>query len=158
VDLKAFTEDFYERICGGRLKPVLNSLRVLKEEGVWLEITNLVIPTLNDDMKKISEMSKWIVKNLGRDVPIHFSRFIPHYKLADLPPTPIGTLSDARKAAMDAGVKFVYIGNIRHDGENTYCPRCKKMLIERKVYTVVQNNILNGKCRFCNTTVPGIWS
>ena len=114
--------------------------------------------TLNDDMKKIREMSRWIVKNLGQDVPVHFSRFIPHYKLADLPPTPIETLSEARKTAMDAGVKFVYIGNIRHDGENTFCPKCKKTLIERKVYTVVQNNILNGKCRFCNTAIPGVWS
>ena len=158
VDLKAFTEDFYQRICNGSLKPVLNSLRVLKEQGVWLEITNLIIPTLNDDMKKIGEMSRWIVNNLGRDVPLHFSRFIPHYKLSDLPPTPVDTLSEARRTAMDAGLRFVYIGNIRHDGENTFCPRCRKMLIERKVYTVVQNNIVSGKCKFCNTTVPGVWS
>jgi len=158
VDLKAFTEDFYQRICNGSLKPVLNSLRVLKEQGVWLEITNLIIPTLNDDMKKIGEMSRWIVNNLGRDVPLHFSRFIPHYKLSDLPPTPVDTLSEARRTAMDAGLRFVYIGNIRHDGENTFCPRCRKMLIERKVYTVVQNNIVSGKCKFCSTAVPGVWS
>jgi pyruvate formate lyase activating enzyme len=117
IDLKAFTEDFYARICNGSLKPVLNSLVVLKEEGVWLEITNLVIPTLNDDLKNIREMCRWIVKNLGADVPIHFSRFFPNYKLTNLPPTPVETLTDARKTAMDAGLKFVYIGNIRHDGE-----------------------------------------
>ncbi len=158
IDLKAFTEDFYERICNGSLKPVLASLAVLKEEGVWLEITNLVIPTLNDDLKKINEMSRWLVKNLGPEVPIHFSRFIPHYKLTNLPPTPIETLSEARKTAMDAGLKFVYIGNIRHEGENTFCPKCRKLLIERQVYTVVQNNISHGKCKFCNTAIAGVWS
>ena len=109
-------------------------------------------------MKKINEMSRWIVKNLGPEVPIHFSRFIPHYKLTDLPPTPLETLSEARKTAMDAGLKFVYIGNIRHEGENTFCPKCRKLLIERQAYTVVQNNVSNGRCKFCNTAVPGVWS
>lgn len=158
VDLKAFTEDFYSRICGGRLKPVLNSLVVLKDESVWLEITNLVIPTLNDDMKKIKEMCQWIVKNLGPDVPLHFSRFFPHYKLKELPPTPFETLRDARNVAMDAGLKYVYIGNIRSEAENTYCPECKKLLIERIGYFVKQNNISKGKCRFCSSKIAGIWS
>jgi pyruvate formate lyase activating enzyme len=158
LDLKAFTEDFYQKISGGMLKPVLNSLVVLKEEGVWLEITNLVIPTLNDDIKKINEMCRWIHKNLGPDVPLHFSRFFPNYKLDNLPPTPIDTLTDARKTAMDVGLKFVYIGNIRHEGESTFCPKCKKILIERIGYFIKQNNIKNGKCSFCGTSIPGIWS
>lgn len=158
VDLKAFTEDFYSRICGGRLKPVLNSLVVLKDEGVWLEITNLVIPTLNDDMKKIKEMCQWIIKNLGPDVPLHFSRFFPHYKLKELPPTSLETLRDARNAAMGTGLKYVYIGNIRSEAENTCCPKCKKLLIERIGYFVKQNNISKGKCRFCGTNIAGIWS
>jgi len=158
IDLKAFTEDFYARICSGSLKPVLDSLVVLKEEGVWLEITNLVIPTLNDDIKKIKEMSVWIYKNLGPDVPIHFSRFFPHYKLKNLPPTPLKTLTDARNTAMDAGLRYVYIGNIRHEGESTFCPKCKKMLIERVGYYVKQNNVSNGKCRFCSTPIAGVWS
>ena len=158
IDLKAFTENFYGKICGGSLKPVLNSLVVLKEEGVWLEITNLVIPTLNDDMKNISNMCRWILKNLGPDVPIHFSRFYPGYKLTNLPPTPLETLTEARRTAMDAGLKFVYIGNIRHEGESTYCPKCKKILIERIGYVIKQNNIPNGKCRFCSTSIPGVWS
>ena len=158
IDLKGFTEDFYSRICSGSLRPVLNSLVILKEEGVWLEITNLVIPTLNDDLKIIREMSRWIVKNLGADVPIHFSRFFPHYKLTNLPPTPIETLEGARKTAMDAGLKFVYIGNILHEGENTFCPKCKKVLIERMGYFVKQNHVSNGKCKFCNTSIPGVWS
>lgn len=157
IDLKAFTEDFYSRICGGRLKPVLDSLVVLKDEGVWLEITNLVIPTLNDDMKKIREMCGWIVANLGPDVPIHFSRFFPYYKLNNLPPTPMGTMADARKAAMDAGLKFVYIGNIRSEAENTYCPSCKKLLVERIGYLVKQNNVKGSQCRFCNADIPGVW-
>ena len=157
IDLKAFTEDFYDRICGGSLRPVLNALVALKQEGVWLEITNLVISTLNDDMKNIRDMSKWIVKNLGSDVPLHFSRFFPHYKLTNLPPTPLETLTEARKTAMDAGLKFVYIGNIRHEAESTFCPQCRKLLIERIGYVVKQNHIANGKCRFCGTAMPGIW-
>jgi len=158
IDLKGFTEDFYSKVCNGSLKPVLNSLIVLKDEGVWLEITNLVIPTLNDDMKTVREMCKWILKNLGPDVPVHFSRFVPLYKLTNLPPTPIETLTGARKTAMDAGLKFVYIGNIRHEGESTFCPKCKKLLIERVGFFVKQNNIANGKCKFCNTSIPGVWS
>jgi pyruvate formate lyase activating enzyme len=158
IDLKAFTEDFYSRICNGSLKPVLNSLIVLKEEGVWLEITNLVIPTLNDDLKKISEMCRWIVSNLGADVPIHFSRFFPHYKLTNLPPTPIETLEGARKNAMDAGMKYVYIGNIRHEGESTFCPKCRNVLIERTGYFVKQNQVIAGRCKFCSTPIAGVWS
>jgi pyruvate formate lyase activating enzyme len=157
IDLKGFTEDFYSRICNGSLKPVLNSLVVLKEEKVWLEMTNLIIPTLNDDMKTIKEMCRWVVNNLGTDVPIHFSRFFPHYKLTNLPPTPLETLLDARKVAMDSGLKFAYIGNIRHEGESTFCPKCKKMLIERIGYIVKQNNVSNGKCKFCSTAIAGIW-
>ena len=158
IDLKGFTEDFYNRICNGSLKPVLNSLVVLKQEGVWLEITNLVLPTLNDDMKTIREMCKWIKKNLGVDTPIHFSRFYPQYKLDNLPPTPLETITEARKTAMDVGLKYVYIGNIRNEGENTYCPKCKKMLIEREGYFVKQNNIASGKCKFCSTSIAGVWS
>lgn len=158
IDLKGFTEDFYARICNGRLKPVLDSLVVLKEEKVWIEITNLVVPTLNDDMKSIRDMSGWIMKNLGADVPLHFSRFFPHYKLTNLPPTPLETLAEARKTAMDAGLRFVYIGNIRHEAESTYCPKCKKLLIERIGYFVKQNNVSEGRCRFCRADIPGVWT
>ncbi len=158
IDLKGFTEDFYSRICNGSLKPVLNSLVVLKEEGVWLEITNLVIPSLNDDIKMIKDMCCWIFKNLGADMPLHFSRFFPNYKLTNLPPTPLETLEIARKTAMDVGLKFVYIGNIQHEGESTFCPKCKKLLIERIGYFVKQNHVTNGKCAFCNTRIAGVWS
>jgi pyruvate formate lyase activating enzyme len=158
IDLKGFTEDFYGKVCNGSLRPVLNSLVVLKDEGVWLEITNLLIPTLNDNMKTVLEMCRWILKNVGPDVPIHFSRFVPLYKLTNLPPTPVETLTEARKTAMDAGLKFVYIGNIRHEGESTFCPKCKKLLIERIGFFVKQNNITSGKCKFCSTSIPGVWS
>jgi len=158
VDLKAFTEDFYAKICGGRLKPVLKSLVVLKNEGVWLEITNLVIPTLNDDMNRIKEMCAWIVKELGPDVPVHFSRFFPYYKLKNLPPTPLATLVEARQTAMDAGIRYVYIGNIRSNAENTFCPNCKKLLIERIGYVVKQNAIINNRCKFCGMKIAGVWS
>ena len=158
VDLKAFTEDFYGRICGGRLRPVLDALVALKEEGVWVEITNLVIPTLNDDLHKIREMCAWIVNNLGADVPLHFSRFFPYYKLKELPPTPVGTLLDARKAAMDSGMLYVYIGNLRSEAENTYCPKCGKVLVERAGYSVKQNKISGGRCGFCGNGISGIWS
>lgn len=158
VDLKAFTEDFYSRICGGRLKPVLDSLIILKQEKVWLEITNLVIPTLNDNMNEVRDMCRWIVNNLGPEVPLHFSRFFPYYKLKNLPPTPLETLVDARKTAMDAGLRYVYIGNIRSDAENTVCPTCKRILIERTGYVVVRNNLHGNACSFCNAKIPGVWS
>jgi pyruvate formate lyase activating enzyme len=157
VDLKAFTEDFYAKLCGGRLKPVLDAAVTLREEGVWLEIVNLVIPTHNDSVKKIGEMSRWMVKNIGPDVPIHFSRFFPHYKMKNLPPTPLETLNNARQTALDAGLKYVYIGNIRSDAENTYCPQCKRLLIERIGYFVKQNNIVGGRCKFCGTEIAGLW-
>jgi pyruvate formate lyase activating enzyme len=157
VDLKAFTEDFYARLCGGRLKPVLDSIIVLRDEGVWVEIVNLVIPTHNDDMKKIAEMCKWIVRNVGPDIPLHFSRFFPYYKLKNLPPTPFETLKNARETALSAGLKYVYIGNIRSSAENTYCPGCKRLLIERIGYFVRQNHISGGRCKFCGTEIAGLW-
>ncbi|MBI4843479.1 MAG: AmmeMemoRadiSam system radical SAM enzyme [Nitrospirae bacterium] len=157
VDLKAFTEDFYAKICGGRLKPVLDALVVLKEEGVWTEIVNLVIPTHNDDPKKIDEMCRWIVKNLGADVPIHFSRFFPYYKLKNLPPTPFETLKTAWETARNAGLKHVYIGNIRTNAEHTYCPSCRRVIIERAGYQVKRNFVVDGKCVYCDTVIAGLW-
>jgi len=157
VDLKAFTEDFYGRICGGRLKPVLDSLLVLKQEDVWIELTNLVIPTLNDKAAEVRDMCRWIVRNLGPDVPLHFSRFFPNYKLKNLPPTPEETLREARKIALDVGLRYVYIGNMRSDAENTVCPRCGKTLIQRTGYYVNVNHIVGGACRFCGMKIAGVW-
>ncbi len=158
VDLKNFKEEIYERLNGGSLKPVLRTLKILKEEGVWFEVTNLVIPNWTDDLEMIREMCKWLVKNIGRDYPLHFSRFFPHYKLKHLPPTPIKTLEEARKIALEEGLKFVYIGNVPlHPAQNTYCPNCGRLLIERKGYKVTQFNIVNDSCKFCGEKIAGVW-
>ncbi len=157
VDLKAFTEDFYGRICGGRLRPVLDAIVTLREEGVWLELTNLVIPTLNDDPGEIAAMCRWIVENAGPDTPIHFSRFFPHYKLKNLPPTPVETLFRTRDIARDAGLRHVYVGNLRGYPENTYCPACGTLLIERIGYYVKKNLLENGMCPVCGTVIKGVW-
>jgi len=123
IDLKGFTPEFYVENCSGELEPVLRSLELVKEEGVHLEIVNLVIPTLNDDMEKVKEMCLWIKENLGTDVPLHFSRFFPAYRLIKLSPTPVETLEQARSIALEVGLKHVYIGNVPgHSANNTFCP------------------------------------
>ncbi len=158
IDLKAFTEDFYGRICGGRLKPVLDSIVFIRQEGIWLELTNLVIPTLNDDLGKVREMCKWIIANAGEHTPIHFSRFFPHYKLKNLPPTPVETMANVYKTARDAGLKYVYLGNLRSQAENTYCHNCGALLIRREGYHVPENNLKDGHCPVCGVAIPGVWA
>ncbi len=159
IDLKAFTEKFYREIVAGHLKPVLDTLILLKEEGMWTEIVYLVIPTLNDDPKELKQMCKWIMDELGADVPIHFSRFYPVYRLRNLPPTPPKTLEMARDIALDAGIHYAYIGNVPgHEGENTFCPQCKKVIIRRIGYQVLENHITaRGQCEYCNQKIPGVW-
>ncbi len=159
IDLKGFTETFYRDVCSGELTPVLETLKTLKKEKVHLEITNLVIPTLNDDLLGLKEMCLWIKKELGADTPIHFSRFYPLYKLRSLPPTPVSTLEKARSTALSSGLEYVYIGNIPgHEGEHTFCPKCKKLLIQRIGYMVGENHLKGGKCSFCGKPIPGIWT
>jgi len=163
VDLKAFNDEFYKENCGGNLKPVLATLETMAEMGTWLEITNLVIPTLNDDMREIGKMCRWIEKRLGGHVPIHFSRFHPRYKLTNLPPTPARTLEQAREVALDAGLRFVYVGNLRsRKGENTYCPNpdCPEPdepLIERVGYRILNQRLAHGRCPECATRIEGVW-
>ena len=158
VDLKGFTEEYYSSISQGRLAPVLRTLKTLKGEGVHLEITNLVIPTQNDNPETVQKMCTWIKNELGADTPIHFSRFYPLYKLRNLPPTPVTTLERNRKIAMDAGLEYAYIGNVPgHEGERTYCPQCKKLLIYRQGYTIGEINLNKGKCKFCGKPISGIW-
>jgi len=158
VGLKGFNEKFYQDIIRGELKFVLDTLVTIKEENLWLEIINLIVPGLNDDMKTIRKMCKWVYKNLGNDVPFHFSRFWPRYQLTNLPPTPQVTLECAREIALETGIKYVYIGNLPgHDASNTYCPKCGKMLIQRLGFSVEKNYIINGKCKFCGTKIQGIW-
>jgi pyruvate formate lyase activating enzyme len=159
IDLKGFTENYYRELCGGELTPVLDTLKTLKQEKVHLEITNLIIPTKNDEMSVIREMCLWIKKELGPDTPIHFSRFYPLYKLRTLPPTPVSTLEKAREVALSAGLEYVYIGNVPgHAGESTFCPKCKKMVIQRTGYMVGEINVKAGKCRYCGKPIPGIWA
>lgn len=160
VDLKAFTEKFYNEISEGFLERTLDTLKILKKNGVHLEITNLVIPTLNDDPEKIKAMCFWIKENLDDQTPLHFTRFWPMYKLKNLNPTPVETLEKAREVAISQGLKFVYIGNVPgHSAEHTYCPDCKKILIRRAGFTVLENNIgKDGKCKFCKRYIPGVWS
>ena len=160
IDLKAFTEKFYQEMVAGHLQPVLDTLVLLKQQGMWTEIVYLIIPTLNDDPKELQQMCKWIVRELGPDVPIHFSRFHPIYRLKNLPRTPINTLEIARKIALDTGINFAYIGNVPgHEGENTYCPGCKKIIIQRMGYQIVTNAITkNNKCQFCGHEIAGIWN
>jgi pyruvate formate lyase activating enzyme len=159
IDLKGFTENFYRELCGGELTPVLETLKMLKQEKVHVEITNLVIPTKNDEMPVVKEMCLWIKKELGADTPLHFSRFYPLYKLKTLPPTPVSTLDKARAAALSAGLEYVYVGNIPgHEGENTFCPRCKKMIIQRTGFMVGEINVKAGKCKYCGKPIPGIWA
>lgn len=158
IDLKGFNENFYRKVCGAELKNVLASLKLAHTEGKMVEIVNLIIPTLNDNPQEIREMAKWIYQNLGPDVPLFFSRFTPQYRLTNLPPTPVSTLEKARDIAIQEGLNYVYIGNVPgHPAENTYCPRCKKIVIGRIGYYVNENNIKNGKCKFCGLAIPGIW-
>jgi len=159
IDLKGFTENFYRDVCGGELNPVLETLKTLKREKVHLEITNLVIPTKNDEISVIKEMCLWIKRELGADTPIHFSRFHPMYKLKTLPLTPVSTLEKARAVAYSAGLEYVYIGNVPgHEGENTFCPKCKKRIIQRTGYMVGEINLKAGKCKYCGKPIPGIWA
>lgn len=159
VDLKAFTEKFYSEVSSSELEPVLHTLRTVKSYGRHLEIVNLVIPTLNDDPEDIREMCLWIRINLGKDVPIHFNRFFPQYKLLNLPPTPVGTLERAYGIAKEEGLEYVYIGNVPgHEMNSTFCPRCKKRIIYRTHFLVSSQEVKNGKCRFCGYPIQGIWS
>lgn len=156
IDLKSFDENFYKDVCEGMLKPILNTLKIM-QKTIHLEITNLIIPGSNDNMNNINKMCRWISKNLGNDVPLHFSAFYPCYKMLDKQLTPAETLIKAKKIAEKNKLNFVYIGNLRSEANNTYCPECKKLLIERQFYSVTQNNISNGSCKFCKTKIKGIW-
>ena len=158
-DLKGFTEDYYRDLCSGRLEPILESLRTYRRRGVHLELTHLVVPTKNDDEKTTREMCLWIKKELGADTPLHLARFYPLYKLRNLSPTPVATLEKARAVALAAGLHYVYVGNVPgHEGENTFCPRCKRMIIQRTGYMVGRVDLKNGSCAFCGYPIAGIWS
>jgi len=158
VDLKAFTENFYGKITLTHLQPVLDTLLLLKSETpVWFELTNLMIPSLNDDPQETRKLADWILQNLGPDVPLHFTAFHPDFKLRDKPKTPPETLHGARQIALDAGLHFVYEGNIFSDAGNTYCPACGILLIERSWHSVEAYRLQKGKCPRCANSIPGVW-
>src|SRR6478752_488617 len=158
VDLKGFSDDFYWKICGGRLQPVLDTLVYLvKETNVWTEITTLLIPGKNDSDEELRAECKWIRQNLGPDVPLHFTAFHPDWKMTDVPPTPAATLTRAREIGRLAGLNYVYTGNV-HDagGSSTYCPSCENVVIDRDWY-VIRNYQLDdgGACMHCGTQLAG---
>ena len=159
IDFKAFSASFYKKHCRGKLEPVLDTLKILKAIGIWFELVILIIPTLNDDPGEVAQMSRWVVDNLGPDVPMHFTRFHPTYRMKNLPRTPISILDRCRRVAMKAGVYYVYAGNVPgHDAENTKCHHCGRELIRRMGFRVVSNDIRDGKCPGCKTAIPGVWS
>lgn len=158
IDLKCFDDAVYHNLTGGRLNPVLETLKTLKDQGVWLEITNLLIPQYTDNLKLIQAMCDWLAGNGFADTPLHFSRFFPAFKLEHLPPASESILIQAKEIAEKAGMKYVYVGN-RPDlhEENTYCPNCRQLLVERSGYVVKKNLIHNGLCDFCGTPIAGVW-
>jgi pyruvate formate lyase activating enzyme len=158
IDLKAFSPSYYREVVNGELQPVLDALLTIRKQDRWMEIVHLVVPTLNDGDAEFRDLARWIKANLGADVPIHFTRFRPLYLLKNLPPTPVETLERAKAIADAEGLHYVYIGNVPgHPAENTYCPKCRRLLIERAGFTVTQMHLHKGKCGYCQYAIPGIW-
>lgn len=156
--IKGFNQEFYKKVCGTELGPVLEAIKVVKEEGRWLEIVTLVVPTLNDDRKSIESECRWIAENLGTDVPLHFARFYPEHRLKNLPPTPQSTLEQALEIAKGSGLKYVYLANLPgHPANNTYCPKCGDAVVKRVGLKTLSVDLTGGKCRRCGTSVPGLW-
>ena len=158
IDLKGYSEWFYRDVCGAELRAVLRSIRQVAASGVHLELVNLVVPTLNDSDRALRDLVSFVARDLGPDVPLHFTRFHPDYQLLHLPPTPVTTLERAREAAMAAGLRYVYVGNVPgHPGNHTYCPGCRKIVIRREGYFVTENHLRNGRCEYCQAVVKGVW-
>ena len=158
IDLKGITNAFYEKVCSATLKPVQEALVMAKKAGILLEVTHLIIPTLNDKPEDTRKLCRWIKTNLGEETPLHFSRFFPRYKMKNLPATSAKTLDRAYEIAKEEGLHYVYIGNILSaKGQNTYCPECDKLLIERSGYKILQNVIKDGKCPQCDKDIYGVW-
>jgi pyruvate formate lyase activating enzyme len=159
IDLKSFNDSTYLKLTGGKLQPVLDSLKIYKDMGVWLEITNLIVPTWSDNIDEIGKMCKWLSDNGFRDTPLHFSRFYPVYKLEQLPPTPVDILKNAAKVAAGEGIKYIYIGNVPgNEAADTICPSCGTTVIARQGFRVTLNTISNGKCNKCGFEIKGVWN
>jgi pyruvate formate lyase activating enzyme len=156
IDLKGFTDAFYRDICGARLQPVLDSIKLYRELGIWIEITTLVIPGHNDSEAELRQIAEFI-RSVDRDIPWHVSRFHPTYKLTDQPRTPVQTLKRAREIGLDAGLHFVYEGNVPGEGEETLCGNCGRTIVRRYGFTIEEKHITHGKCGYCGTAVAGVW-
>ncbi|MBI4704559.1 MAG: AmmeMemoRadiSam system radical SAM enzyme [Deltaproteobacteria bacterium] len=159
IDLKAMDDTFYRDQCGGRLAPVLDTLRLLAKRKIWTEIVVLLIPGLNDGVEQARAIGRFVRAELGPEVPVHFTRFHPSYRLMNVPATPVATLTRARDAALGEGLHFVYVGNVlAHPGNNTYCPGCRRMLIRRLGMAALENRLKAGRCPDCGRAIPGIWA
>jgi len=159
IDLKGYSEKFYRDVCHADLKPVLRNIRRVAERGVHLEIVNLVVPTLNDSEKDLRGLARWVAAEVGPDVPVHFTRFHPDYRLLNLPPTPIATLERAREIAFAEGLHYPYVGNVPgHPGNHTYCPGCGEIVNRRNGFQVEKVRLEKGRCLSCETAIAGVWS
>jgi pyruvate formate lyase activating enzyme len=157
VDLKSFSDKFYREVCGAKLEPVLETLKTLVKQGVWVEVTTLIIPSLNDGKEELRQIAEFMRQELGSHVPWHVSAFHPDYRLKDLPPTQAKALEAAVEIGKEAGLKYVYAGNVPHGRyENTYCPGCGELLIERHGFTVASNMLKDGRCA-CGQKIEGVW-
>lgn len=156
IDIKSINPEFYEQVCEARLEPVLEAIKIMKEKGVWIELTNLIIPGLNDSEEDISKLAGWIEKNLGKNTPLHFTAFHPNWKMLNVSATPAETLKKARNIALSKGLNYVYNGI--EEGNNTYCLKCKKLLVRREYFSVAENKIDNGKCFNCREKIAGVWA
>jgi len=158
IDLKGFSKDFYRNVCGAELEPVLRSIKHVKKRGVHLEIVNLVVPTLNDSTPMLTELAKWVVGEVGPDVPVHFTRFHPDYQMLNLPPTPIATLERAYEIAVAEGIRYPFVGNVPgHKGNHTYCPSCGKAVITRIGFFITERHLKAGRCEYCDEPIAGVF-
>jgi pyruvate formate lyase activating enzyme len=157
IDLKGFSDGFYSKVCGAELSKVIDTIKIYKALGIWIELTTLIIPGYNDEEEELTGIARFIREDLGAETPWHVSAFYPTYKLLDAERTPARTLEKARKIGLDEGLRYVYVGNIPGlDGEHTYCYACKKAVIKRYGYTISEYNISAGTCTFCGATIDGV--
>jgi pyruvate formate lyase activating enzyme len=158
IDVKAFHEGFYRKICKAKLQPVLNTCELAKHLGIHIELTYLVIPGHNDSINEIKDFCKWIVEKLGNETPLHFSRFHPDYKMINVPATPFDKLQEIYTVAKESGILYVYLGNVPHgDYENTFCPKCGNLCVERHGFSANMNGLRDGKCSKCGNNIPIIF-
>ena len=159
IDLKSFRQDFYDKICRGKLESVQKTIEIIHNSNKWLELVVLIVPTLNDSEAEMKDMARWVKSTLGPDVPMHFSRFHPTYRLRDLPRTPAATIQRCCDIARAEGIRYVYVGNMPgHPAESTYCPKCGERVIERVGLSLASNRLQAGRCPKCATQIPGVWS